>query len=95
MAEKCTGGSVSCPNDLHKPSNTVCRPVDPISPCVAAERCTGNAAGCPSYQKKAIGATCDNGDMCTLNDNCTDSKGICKGTDTYQCMFRRSERNMT
>jgi hypothetical protein len=47
--------------------------------------CTGRSAACPADVNKPVGATCDDGKMCTINDVCSD-KGVCTGKFNCMCM---------
>jgi len=58
----------------------VCRP--DAGDCDVAETCTGSSAACPVDASEPDGTTCNDGQVCTANDQCTG--GVCAGTSA-QC----------
>ena len=74
--DKCTGTSTACP-DRYLPSGAVCRPG--VNECDLPETCTGASIGCPPLQLTYVEGACDDGDPCTVNDECIGA-GACGGT---------------
>ena len=68
VAELCTGTSAACPADAFAPATQVCRGA--VNACDVAELCTGTSAVCPVDAKKPDGASCSDGDRCTLGEIC-------------------------
>jgi hypothetical protein len=81
VAESCTGASAACPGDAFAPTATVCR--TGADECDKAEQCTGTGAACPADLPQPDGSNCDDGDACTIDDECTG--GSCTGTPDPQC----------
>ena len=80
VAENCDGAGVDCPADGFAPSSQVCRPA--ADDCDVAESCTGSAADCPADAFQPDGTTCDDGEVCTIADQCVG--GECIG-DSMTC----------
>ncbi len=80
-AEVCSGVSAACPGDGFLPATTVCRAS--LGACDAEERCVGSAAACPADQRRAEGATCDDGNACTTSDRCL--AGACVAGAAVTC----------
>ncbi|MFQ5513351.1 MAG: hypothetical protein ACE5FG_02850 [Myxococcota bacterium] len=77
-AESCTGSDPACPADAFEPATTVCRPS--TGQCDLTENCTGTDPDCPADAPVPDGTLCDDGDMCTINDQC--QSGSCVGGPT-------------
>jgi cysteine-rich repeat protein len=73
--ESCNGVDDACPADAFLPSTTVCRAA--ADQCDAAETCTGSSGPCPADDPQPDGAGCDDGNVCTVADQCT--AGACGG----------------
>ncbi len=80
VAESCTGSGAACPADGFEPATTVCRPS--AHDCDATENCSGGGAACPADDPVPDGTTCDDTNMCTLDDMCV--AGACIG-DSMLC----------
>jgi hypothetical protein len=79
VAENCSGTpGQPCAADAFKPASTVCRPV--ANDCDVAENCTGGTAACPSDGFKPDGSACNDNNICTETDSCTN--GVCAGSPT-------------
>ncbi len=74
--EQCDGGPCCTATCQFASSDTVCRPA--AGECDVAETCTGSSAACPADGFKQNGTACNDGNLCTENDQC--SNGQCVGT---------------
>ncbi|HXC53064.1 MAG TPA: hypothetical protein VN634_19410 [Candidatus Limnocylindrales bacterium] len=72
-AETCDGASVVCPADVNLPASTLCRA--DVGQCDVADFCTGTTRDCPADNFEPDGTTCDDADVCTVNDQCIG--GVC------------------
>ena len=77
-AESCNGIADACPADAFLPSTTVCRAA--ADQCDVAETCTGSSGACPADGLQPDGTTCDDGNACTVADQCT--AGACAGASS-------------
>ncbi len=76
IAELCDGVSDTCPvADILAPATTECRSL--TSACDVAELCTGVDPNCPVDAFEPNGISCDDSDMCTIDDVCVG--GVCQG----------------
>jgi cysteine-rich repeat protein len=79
VAENCSGTpGQACAVDAFSPASAVCRPV--ANDCDVAENCTGGTAACPSDGFKPDGSACNDNNICTETDSCTN--GVCAGSPT-------------
>ncbi len=71
------GSAGSCCNAdcTLRSAGSVCRPV--AGACDLAEACTGSSGACPPDGFQANGTSCDDGDVCTTEDQCLN--GACVG----------------
>jgi hypothetical protein len=74
--EQCDGGPCCTAACQFASSGTVCRPA--AGECDVEETCTGSSAACPADGFKQNGTACNDGNLCTENDQC--SNGQCVGT---------------
>ena len=75
-SEVCSGiANQACPVDVFASSSTVCRADS--GQCDVAESCTGTSGICPADAKEPNGTSCDDGEFCTLGEQCT--SGACGG----------------
>ncbi len=77
-AESCDGVADACPADVLEPSTTICRAA--ADQCDVAERCTGSGGACPADALASDGTGCDDGNACTVADQCT--AGVCEGASS-------------
>ena len=80
VAETCTGSTATCPSDGFLPASVECRA--DTGQCDIAENCTGSSATCPTDAFETDGTTCDDVDICTIDDICV--TGVCVG-DSMTC----------
>ncbi len=79
----CNGGCGACNLPGHVgtctplPNKTTCRAAS--NACDIAETCNGTSVTCPIDATLGLGASCDDGNLCTSADQC-DATGTCKGT---------------
>ncbi len=79
-AETCSGVDADCPADGFQPNTVVCRP--DAGQCDVAESCSGGGVDCPADGSEPDGTTCNDGNSCTISDQCT--AGVCGG-DSMLC----------
>jgi cysteine-rich repeat protein len=79
LAEQCTGTAATCPADAK--STAVCRPAS--GACDVADACDGVGDACPADGRAADGTVCDDGDVCTVTEEC--ASGVCIGTAETVC----------
>ena len=65
-AERCPIYSATCPPDAK--STGVCRAA--VGDCDVGESCNGVSNACPSNTVKPNGTSCNDGEVCTINDQC-------------------------
>lgn len=95
VAESCNGSGANCPIDAFEPNTTECRA--DAGQCDVAENCTGSSAACPGDGFAADGTPCNDGDICTGNEQCL--TGVCGGgtslceLDHYKCYQGKDLKN--
>jgi cysteine-rich repeat protein len=75
VEETCTGTDPNCPVDGFEPGSTECRGM--AGDCDVAENCTGTDPNCPADAFEPDMTSCNDGDQCTLDDEC--QSGSCVG----------------
>lgn len=73
-AEKCSGRSTSCPDDIFKSSTIICRPAAGV--CDLADHCTGSSATCPDAKSTAVCRTAAPGG-CDQAESCDGVSNVC------------------
>ena len=83
----CNGGCAACNLPGHVGActplgpGTICRPA--VGPCDAAETCSGASLACPTDVHLPDNTACDDGNACTMLDECR--SGVCQPGPDVQC----------
>jgi hypothetical protein len=67
----CDGVTSACPADAMEAQGVLCRAASSTDSCDVAEHCTGTSFQCPVDAKHVRGFSCNDGNDCTVSDQCT------------------------